>query len=67
MFNDESTFTLVRGVPKMVRRLSSESWYDSKFAIEIMKYFGSVMVWGAFRGNLGWDGLYFLLKNITIG
>ena len=66
MFSDESTFTLVRGVPKMVRRPSSASRHDPKFTVKTMKHPVSVMVWGAFSGNLGRVGLYFLPKNVTI-
>ena len=63
MFSDESTFTLVRGVSKMVRRLSTASRYDPKFTVKSVKHPRSVMVWGAFSGNLGRAGLYFLPKN----
>ena len=44
MFSDESTFPMVRGVPKMVRRPSSASRYDPKFTVKTMKDPGSVMV-----------------------
>ena len=66
MFSDESTFTLVRRVPKMVRRPSSASQYDQKFTVETSKHPGSVMVWRAYNGNLGRVGLYFVPKNVTI-
>ena len=52
MFSDESTFTLVRGVPKMVCRPSSASRYDSKLTMKIMKDPDSVIVWGVFSKNL---------------
>ena len=66
MFSDESTFTLVRGVPKMVRPPSSASRYDPKFTVKTTKHPGSVMVWGASSGNLGRPGLYFVPKNVTM-
>ena len=66
MFSDESTFTLVKRVSKMVHRPSSASRYDPKFTVKAMKHPGRVMMWGAFNGNLGRDGLYFLTKNITM-
>ena len=47
-FSDESTFTLVRGVPKMVRRPSSTSRYDPKLTVKTMKDPDSVIVWGSF-------------------
>ena len=50
----------------MVCRPSSASHYDSKFTVKTTKHLGSVMVWGAFRGNLGQAGLYFLPKNLTM-
>ena len=34
MFSDENTFRLVRGVPKMVLRLSTLSRYDSKSTVK---------------------------------
>ena len=34
MLSDERTVTIVREVPKMVRRLSSASQYDSRFAVK---------------------------------
>ena len=37
MFSDDNTFTMVRGVPKMVRRPSSASRYDPKFTFNTMK------------------------------
>ena len=44
MFGDENTFTLVKGVPKMVHCLSSALWYDPKFMVKTKKHPGSVMV-----------------------
>ena len=66
MFGDETTFTTVRGVPKMVRRLSSASQYDPKFTVKTIKEPGSIMVWGVFIENLRRVGLYFLVKNVSI-
>ena len=66
MYSDESTFTLVRGVPKMARHSSSASRYNSKFTVKTTKHLDSVMILGTFSGNLGWAGLYFLPKNVTI-
>ena len=49
----------------MVRR-RSPSRYDQTFTVKTMKHPGSVMVWGAFSGNLGRAGWYFLTKNVTM-
>ena len=62
MFSDESIFTLVRGVPKMVRRPSSASRYEPKLMIKILKDPGSVIVWEVFSENLGRAGLYSFVK-----
>ena len=62
MFSDESTFTLVRGVLKMVRRVVNQSQCDPKLTIKAMRDPGSVIVWGVFSKNLGRAGLYSLLK-----
>ena len=66
MFSDESTFRLVRGGYKLVRRPQGVSRYASKFTIKTVKHLESVMVWGAFSGNKGRGGLYFLPKNVTM-
>ena len=66
MFSDESTFTQVRGVPKMVHRPTSASRYDPKFTVKTAKHSDSVVGWGAFSGNLSRAGLYFFPKNVTI-
>ena len=66
MFSDESTFRLVRGVPKMVRRPSTASRFDPKFTVKTVKHPASVMVWGLLSGNMGHAGLYFLPKNVTM-
>ena len=66
IFSDESTFTLERGVPKMVRCPSSASRYDPKLTVKFMKDPGSVIVWGVFSKNMGPAGLYSLLKNVSM-
>ena len=66
MFSDESTFRLVRGESKIVRRPSNVSRYDPKYTVKTVKHPDSVMVWGAFSGNKGRGGLYFLPKNVTM-
>ena len=45
VFSDESTFSMVWGVPKMVLHPSSASRYDPKFTVIIMQDPGNVMVW----------------------
>ena len=62
MFSDESTFTLVRGVSKMVHRPSSASRYDPKLTVKTMKDPDCVIVWKAFSKNPGQAGLYTLRK-----
>ena len=66
MFSDESTFRLVRGGYKLVRKPQGVSRYDSKYTIKAVKHPESVMVWGAFSGDEGPGGFYFLPKNITM-
>ena len=66
MFSDESTFRLVRGGSRLVRRPPGASRYDSKYTVKTVKHPDSVMVWGAFSGNYGRGGLYFLPKNVTM-
>ena len=66
IFSDENNFRLVKGVPKMVRRPSTASQFDLKFTVKTVKHPASVMVWGAFSGNMGRAGLYFLPKNVTM-
>ena len=53
MFTDESTFRLVRGGYKLVRRPQGVSRYASKYTIKTVKHPESVMMWGAFSGNKG--------------
>ena len=66
MFSDESTFRLVRGGSRLVRRPPGTSRYDPKYTVKTVKHPDSVMVWGAFSGNHGRGGLYFLPKNVTM-
>ena len=66
MFSDEITFTMVRRVPKMVRRPSGASRYNPKLTVKTMKGPGSVMVWEVFSRNLGRASLYFLIKNVSM-
>ena len=67
MFSDESTFTLVKEVPYMIRRPSSASRYDPKFMVKTMKRPGSAIMWelsvkcGSFQASL-----YFLAKNVIM-
>ena len=62
MFSDESTFRLVRGRYKLVRRPSGVS----RYIIKTVKHPKSVMVWGVFSGDKGRGGLYFLPNNVTM-
>ena len=64
--SNESTFAIVRGVPKMMRRPSSVPLYNPKFTVKTMKELGSVMVWGGFSRNPGRAGLYFHIKNASM-
>ena len=66
MFCDESTSWLILRRYKMVRRPSGVSRYDSRYIIKTVKHHKSVMVRGAFSGDKGRGGLYFLLKNATM-
>lgn len=66
MFSDESTFRLIRGSSKIVRRPSNVSRFDPRYTVKTVKHPDSVMVWGAFSGNKGRGGLYFLPKNVTM-
>ena len=65
MFSDESTFRLVRQDSKVVRRPKGVSLFDPRYTVKTFKQPDSVMVWGAFSGNCGKAGLYFLPKNVT--
>ena len=66
MFSVESLFSLVRGVPKMMRPPSTTSRYGPKFTFKAVKHPDGVMVRGAFSGNPGRANLYFLPKNVTM-
>ena len=66
MFSDESTFRLIRGTSKLVRRPSGASRYDPKYTVKTGKHPDSVMVCGAFSENMVRAGFYFLPKNVTM-
>ena len=66
MFSDESTFRLVRGVPNMVHRQRTASRFDPKFTVKTVKHPASVMMRGAFSGNMCGADLYFFPKNVTM-
>lgn len=66
MFSNESTFRLVRGGSKTVRCPKDVSRYDLRYTVKTVKHPDSVMVWGAFSGNKGRGGLYFLPRNVTM-
>ena len=66
MFCDESTSRLVLRGYKLVRTSLGVSRYDSRYIIKTVKHPKSVMVWGAFSGDKGRRGLYFLPKNVTM-
>ena len=66
MFSDESTFRLVRGGYNLVRRPSGVSRYDSRYTIKTVKPPKSIMVRGAFSGDVGREGVYFPPKNVTM-
>ena len=58
MFSDESTFRLVRGQSKVIRRPINVSRHDPRFIVKTVKHSDGVMVWGAFSGTHGRGGLY---------
>ena len=66
MFSDESTFRLVRGSKKTVRRRSGSDRYAKEYVVKTVKHSGSVMVWGCFDGFRGRAGLSFLPKDVTM-
>ena len=66
MYCDESASRLVLREYKLVRRPSGVSRFDSRYIIKTVKHPKSVMVRGAFSGDKGRGGLYFLLKNVTM-
>ena len=64
MFCDESTSRLVLSGYKLIRRHSGVSRIDSRYIIKTVKHPKSVMVWGAFSGDMGRGGLYFSLRTL---
>ena len=47
----------------MVRRPHDSNRFDPRFTVPTVKYPDSIMVWGAFSGEMGRAVLYFLPKN----
>ena len=66
IFSDESTMRLIRAGSMLVRMPLGSSRYDSKSTVNTLKYPESVMVWGAFSGNNGRWGLFFIPNNTTL-
>ena len=66
MFSEESTFRLVRGQSKVIRRPINVPRHDPRYTVKTVKHSDGVMVWGAFSGTHGQGGLYFLPKNATM-
>ena len=66
LFSDESTFRLVRGTSKTVRRRWGHDRYSETYTIKTIKHPGSVMIWGAFDGATGRAGIRFLPKDVTM-
>ena len=67
MFLDESTFRLVRGQSKVVKRPLNVRRHDPRYTVKTVKHPDSVMVWGAISGIHGEGGLYLLPINATMG
>lgn len=65
MFSDKSALSVASGDSMAVHRPGAASRYDPKFTVESAKPL-RMMSWGAFGGNKGGGGLYFLPKNVTI-
>ena len=63
MFSDESNCQVFRVGSPIVRRPHASSRFDPRFTIPTVKHPDSIMVWGAFSGEMGRAGLYFLPKN----
>ena len=63
MFSDESNFQVFRMGSPMIRRPRSSNRFDPKYTVPTVKHPDSVMAWGAFSGEMGRGGLYFLPKN----
>ena len=66
MFSDESTFKLVRGTRKTVRRRAGSDRFKASFCVKIVKHPGSVMVWAAFDGFRERASIKFLAKDQTM-
>jgi hypothetical protein len=66
MFSDESSFKCIRTTSNRVRRPHGSNRYDPKYTMKTVKHPDSVMVWGAFSGNRGRAGLYFIPKKQTM-
>ena len=65
MFSDESSFKLIRGTSKTVRRGKGDR-FDQRFTVKTVKHPGSVIVWAGFDGRHGRAGMRFLPKNVTM-
>ena len=63
MFSDESNFQVFRMGSPMVRRSRSFNRFDPRYTVPTVKHPDSVMVWGAFSGEISRAGLYFLPKS----
>ena len=63
MFSDEINFQVFRVGSPMVRRPHDSNRFDPRFTVPTIKHPDSIMVWGAFSGEMGRAGLYFLPKN----
>ena len=67
MFNDESTFRLVQGRKSWsVGLQKSPDMTPGTYVIKTVKHPKTVMVWGAFGGDKGRGGLYYLPNNVTM-
>ena len=53
MFSDESTFRLVRGQSKVIRRSINVPRHDPRCTVKTVEHSNGVMVWGAFSGTHG--------------
>jgi hypothetical protein len=65
IFSDESTFRIVNSKSVTLRRPITMNRYKSKFTISTSKPAAGAVVWGCYRGKVGWGSLYFLSKNKT--
>ena len=63
MFSDESNCQVFRVGSPIVRRPHASNRFDPRFTVPTVKHPDSIMVWGAFSGEVGRAGLYFLPKN----